>query len=447
MPYSSWTREELIKELEVYKAGDLPLLPMTDSLNLLETLHSAQTDFVTVDSERNIFNRMLDNFLAVTGCEYGFIDELLYEDDGSMYLVARALTDIAWDDGSRALYKRILTGEITFNNLNSIYGEVMKTGKPYITNDAPQDPRRSGVPPGHPALKTWLGIPLHAGGKFVGVMGLANKPGGFDESILSYLDPLVRICSIIMLSFRIDCQRRQAIESLEESAAALASSNEALQTFAYRASHDLQEPLRMVWSFGAILRDEHAASLDQTGRECLDFMLDGSRRMKLLIRDLHEFSLIGHEPKELVPTDCNQLVRDVLADLTVVSEENEASVTVHDLPTLNAFPGMLQTVFQNLVSNAIKYRSEASPRIEISARREDNAWLFSVSDNGIGVAEANQQRIFEIFERLHRREEYEGTGIGLAIVKKIVEQHGGRIWIESAPGEGATFSFAIPTRR
>ena len=239
--------------------------------------------------------------------------------------------------------------------------------------------------------------------------------------------------------------REQAETALALQAAELAHSNQELQQFAYVASHDLQEPLRMVTSYVQLLERRYKDQLDADANEFIDYAVDGASRMQGLINDLLAYSRVGTQAKEFEPTDCKAVLERVLADLHTTVAEGNAVVSHDALPTITADPSQLGQVFQNLISNAIKYRCDRAPEIHISAERKDSEWLFSVRDNGIGIDPQYAERIFVIFQRLHTREEYPGTGIGLAVCKKIVERHRGRIWVESEAGKGSTFYFTIAT--
>jgi PAS domain S-box-containing protein len=225
--------------------------------------------------------------------------------------------------------------------------------------------------------------------------------------------------------------------------AELESKNKELEQFAYVASHDLQEPLRTTSSFVELLRKQYRGKLDESADKYIDYIVQSSDRMKTLIKDLLDYSRIGRK-KEYEQVDCHIVLEEVLADLNKVIRESGAQVKANSLPVVNAFSTEMKLLFQNLISNSIKFRKPGTaPEVYISSHRKNGHWEFSFGDNGIGIEKKFQERIFIIFQRLHTRTEYEGSGIGLAHCKKIVELHGGNIWVDSTPGKGSTFFFTI----
>ncbi|AKB27682.1 sensory transduction histidine kinase [Methanosarcina siciliae T4/M] len=236
---------------------------------------------------------------------------------------------------------------------------------------------------------------------------------------------------------------KKAEEILELKLEELARSNADLEQFAYVSSHDLQEPLRMIASYLQLLQRRYQGELDERADKYIYFAVDGASRMQSLINDLLEFSRVTTKARELEPTDCESILKYVLSDLEFSIKENEATVSYDSLPEIMADGTQLTQVFQNLISNAIKFRSKETPKIHVSAENEGDKWRFSVQDNGIGIDPKYAEKIFELFKRLHKREDYPGTGIGLSICKKIIERHGGDIWVESEPGRGSTFYFTL----
>ena len=245
-----------------------------------------------------------------------------------------------------------------------------------------------------------------------------------------------------------NAQARTRASELEETVEQLEASNERLEQFAYAASHDLQEPLRMVSSYLQLLENRYGDELDDEAGEFIDFAVDGADRMQAMIQSLLEYSRITTKGGAFEPTDANAILEDVRNDLQLRIEETDATVTADDLPTVSVDPDQLAQVFQNLLSNALTYSGDEPPRVHVSAERVDSAWRFSVTDEGVGIDPADQDRIFTVFEQLHAGGANAGGGeggIGLAMCERIVERHGGDIWVESSLGEGATFYFTIPS--
>jgi PAS domain S-box-containing protein len=259
---------------------------------------------------------------------------------------------------------------------------------------------------------------------------------------------------VIQCNVRDITERARAERKLRAFTVELERSNRELEQFAYVASHDLQEPLRMVSSYVQLIAKRYAGKLDTDADEFIGFAVDGADRMHRMINDLLQYSRVNTRAKPFEPTDTEAVVNDALVNLQVAIEDTHAVITHDPLPTVLGDGSLLAQVFQNLIGNALKFRGDETPRVHISARRlptlqagEDRGWVFSVRDHGIGIDPQYFDRIFRIFQRLHTRAEYSGTGIGLAICKKIVERHGGSIWVESEPGKGSTFYFTIPATR
>jgi signal transduction histidine kinase len=300
-------------------------------------------------------------------------------------------------------------------------------------------------------LVSYLRVPLSAKGRVLGLITFFTRVEHyFTEEEVDFLTALAGQGAMAIYNAQLYEETAAAKHDLEEAnvrlkkqTLELARSNAELEQFAYVASHDLQEPLRMVASYTQLLSRRYQGRLDADADEFIGYAVKGVNRMQGLIYDLLEYSKVG-STDHYTRVDCAGRIKEAVANLKDAIEESGAAVATDDMPEVFGDGRQLTQLFQNLIANAIKFRNHAPPQIRISARREAREWIFSVRDNGIGFDPQFADRIFVIFQRLHNKERYAGTGIGLAICKKIVERHNGRIWAESAPGEGTTFFFTIP---
>ncbi len=285
-------------------------------------------------------------------------------------------------------------------------------------------------------------------GRWVGELMVKHKDGGtFPIWLTASLVKDSKGEPISMVGIITDITERKRVEEERERwMAELARSNAELQQFAYVASHDLQEPLRMISGFAQLLEKQYRDKLGKDADEFIAYIVNGATRMQTMINDLLAYSRVGTQGKPFQPTDCESVLNQVMVNLKVAIEQSGAVVTHDPLPTITADTSQMIQLLQNLISNAIKFRSKKLPRIHIHTEKKGNEWVFSVRDNGIGIAPEFFGRLFQIFQRGHLASEYAGTGIGLATCKKIVERHGGKIWAESVEGKGSTFYFTIPLR-
>jgi PAS domain S-box-containing protein len=292
-----------------------------------------------------------------------------------------------------------------------------------------------------------IALPLIDNNGIFGALTIySSQPNAFDDEETKLLDQLADEVSYGIASLKMRAEKEKADLALRETLTDLRRSNEDLQQFAYVASHDLQEPLRNVASCLQILEKKYKNELDADADKLMGYAVEGALRMKALIQDLLAYSRVATRGKPLRQVNCEQVLDQTVKNLRVAISEAEAVITCDRLPTIRADDTQLPLVFQNLIQNAIKFRKDEPPRVHVSASKSKNEWIFSVQDNGIGIESEYLDRIFVIFQRLHNRSRYGGTGMGLAIVKKVVERHGGRIWAESELGVGTRFYFAIPER-
>jgi signal transduction histidine kinase len=277
-----------------------------------------------------------------------------------------------------------------------------------------------------------------------GALGELTAVACIKQGAADYIlkDHLARLPESVRRAMR-EKKLRQAHRQSQED---LARSNRDLEQFAYVASHDLQEPLRMVAAYTQLLAERYQGKLDADADKYIHYAVDGALRMQKLVQDLLAFSRVGRQGLALENTDSNALLEAALKNLEAAIQESGAVVEHTQLPAVIADGFQLVQVFQNLIGNAIKFRGSEPPLIRVSAELTGKEWVFSVADNGIGIAAEHAENVFVIFRRLHTRAEYPGNGIGLSICKKMIEQHGGRIWVESAPGCGSTFKFTLPAK-
>ncbi|MFI4997309.1 MAG: PAS domain S-box protein, partial [Hyphomicrobiales bacterium] len=274
------------------------------------------------------------------------------------------------------------------------------------------------------------------------------RKDGTEVPIEIGLTPIRTRDGIQVLSFVIDISARKRAEQVVVSHTQdLKRSNAELEQFAYVAAHDLQEPLRMVASYTELLSQRYRGKLDERADKYIHYAVDGARRMHLLINDLLAYSRVGTQGKKLAPVQSALVLNGVIERLKPKITETGAEIVCGQLPMVKADELQLGQLFQNLIGNALKFRSERKPQIYVNAQRRNGEWEFSVADNGIGIDQQYGERIFQMFQRLHERGKYEGNGIGLAIAKKIVERHGGRIWFDCAPERGTVFHFTMPLMR
>ena len=319
----------------------------------------------------------------------------------------------------------------------SVSGKAFLDGQPVVVDDYTIHPDSvaSGISQG---VRSAVVLPVKGSEGIVGVLDVVSREIGY------FTPERVRFLTAVGSGLGLLLENARLYETLEQHAEELARSNTELEQFAYVASHDLQEPLRMVTSYVEILADEYQDKLDENADRYIGYAVDGAKRMKALIDDLLAYSRLSSGGTKFDDADCNYVVDRVVEALKAAITETGAAVNCGSLPSVKGDGIQLHQLFQNLISNGIKFRSSEAPRIDISAAREGEHWLFAVKDNGIGIAPRHHEQIFQMFQRLHHRGQYPGTGVGLAVSAKIVQRHGGAIWVDSDEGKGTTVYFTIP---
>lgn len=387
-------------------------------------------EFLTYDTEKEVIEKCLVVAEELTESKIGFFAEL--DKNGSI------------DDSTFVLTlkkKPPYTHKLSRNiDIINFWERTIKDGKSHIVNEPNNNYYLKDLPEGHPQITSFLGVPLKEGKKTIGMIGLINKKSGYNEMDKKNVETLsVAFVEVLM--------RKKAEIKIQDNLKDLEQSNKELEQFAYITSHDLREPLRMITSFLQLLKKRYNDKLDQDANEFIGYAVDGAKRLDAMTNDLLQYSKITSQKRENLPVNFEHVLEHAVTNLKVQIEENNAVITHDPLPTIQGDEQLKIQLFQNLISNSIKYRREETPKIHVSVKKEKYQYLFSIKDNGIGMSPVYLNKIFTIFQRLHTLDEYEGTGIGLAIAQKIVHQQGGEIWAESEPGKGSTFYFTVPIKK
>ncbi len=422
----------------------------------LEAINAILQKALFTTGEEEFSRGCLEVVEALTGSRFGWIGELNAAGRNDTI----AISDTGWKPCRIPETDALLL--VRDMELRGLWSRVYLDGLPLLTNDPASHPDSRGLPPGHPPLTSFLGVPLKRDGRTVGMIALGNRPGGYEpihvEQVEALASTIVETLERKRLELALARERSQLLTTLETldervrertaelatAVAALERSNRELEQFAYVASHDLQEPLRMVRSFTELLARRYGEHFDDKADRWLGHIVDGAARMQGLIDALLDYSRVESHGRPAQEVDTGEVLDRVLRTLASRVEEAAAVVERGELPKVCADGLQLEQLLQNLLGNAIKYRSEVAPRIRVEAVRVEAGWRFAVRDNGLGIAPRHSARVFEIFQRLHGRGEYRGTGIGLAIAKRIVERHGGQIGVDSELGRGSTFWFTLP---
>lgn len=441
-------------QARLYQQEQKSRLELEKSYRLLHMVSEAQAHYISNEEPDILFEDVVNKLLVYTGSEFGFIGEVLQDAQNQPYLKCFYVTNIAWNGESRRLYEsQGINGNLEFHNLHSLFGEVMTTGQPVIANHPAEDPRRGGLPQGHPPLNAFMGLPIYKGAYMVGMVGFGNRPEGYQQALAEELQPYLMTCANIIWGTRTEGLRakltqdlRESERSLKEYTLKLEKSNQELEQFATIASHDLQAPLRKVVLFSEFLKSSAGVDLPPDCLDYVDRIQKAVFRMQALISDLLRLSRVTRKGKPFKPVDLGLVIQDVLVDLEENRQDVKGTVEVGSMLIIDADETQMHQVLQNLIGNGLKFhKQDVSPMVRVAMEPVGNDWCrMTVQDNGIGFDEKYLDRVFAVFERLHGEQEYEGTGMGLAIVQKIVERHHGTVTAQSKPGEGTTFIVDLP---
>ena len=445
-------------------------IALQSSNALLSTISQAQSQFITATNRLIIFEELLAQLLELTQSEYGFIGEVLFRDDGSAYLEetlfkmsgvpylrTHSITNVAWDAATRKFYEDNYERGMEFENMNTLFGAVIMTGKPVISNSPTTDSRRGGTPSGHPPLNSFLGLPFFQGKTLMGMVGIANRTGGYNQEIIDYLAPFLVTCSNLIEGYRLDGKRREAEEQLSYTNEQLIRATRLKDEFLANMSHELRTPLNAILGMTEALQDEVFGDINDQQRRSLETLERSGTHLLALINDILDVAKIESGQIEL---DCAPISISYLCESSLAFVRQQAlKKGIHlrlDVPCYLS-PVILderriRQVLINLLNNAVKFTLKGGEiRLTVTevpspSPERPSEISVAVQDTGIGIAPENIQKLFQPFIQIDSalNRQYEGTGLGLALVKRIVELHQGKVALTSEVGVGSCFSFTLP---
>jgi PAS domain S-box-containing protein len=442
---------------------------------LLSAISHAQSQFITAANRLTIFEGLLSALLELTDSQYGFIGEVHFRADGSAtmddslmkirgvpYLKTHSITNIAWNEETQRYYEENFERGMEFTNMSSLFGAVIMTGQPVVANSPKTDPRRAGIPNGHPSLDAFLGIPFFRGTKMLGMVGIANRPDGYDPKLIEELQPFLVTCSNLIEGYRLDRERREAEVQLAHSNEELLRATRMKDEFLANMSHELRTPLNAILGTTESLQDGIFGNLSPKQSEAMTTVEQTSTHLLSLINEVLDLARIESGQIELERTDVDlaPLCESTLAFVRQLAEKKGITLTFEmrsQLPPVHADERRIRQVLINLLNNAVKFTPAGAGRVLVVAefiegtemslgRGRRDLVRVTVCDTGVGIAADDLPKLFKPFVQVDSalNRQYEGTGLGLALVKRIVELHGGSVGVESVVGEGSRFSFTLP---
>ncbi|MDQ7786246.1 MAG: PAS domain S-box protein [Thermodesulfovibrionales bacterium] len=407
--------------------------------SLLEGINWIVREALTVETEEEVSGQCLAIAEGLTGSRFGFIDEL--NEAGTMD--SMTLSNPGWEvckmlhTDAAILLKKI--------PVRGIYADVIKKGISLIINDPGSHPDRVGVPEGHPQITTFLGVPLKQGKKVIGLIGLANKESGYDADDQQAIEMLAVAFVEALARIRAEKLIKTLNKELQQSLDEFSYANKELEAFSYSVSHDLRAPLRAIDGFTEILLKEYSTKMDDEGKRICSIIIRNSKKMGQLIDELLSLSRLGRAEMHFASIDMNDLANTVYDELTTPEMRQLIDFQPGDLYKATGDLTLIRQVWMNLIGNAIKFTSHRERAvISVTCKKEEDQVIYCVQDNGAGFDMQYADKLFKVFHRLHSEKEFEGTGVGLAIVQRVIHRHGGKVWAEGEVDKGAAFCFSIP---
>lgn len=433
------SKDILLREIDVRKQAEVQIQMQN---TVLSAINRILFETVQYETEEEVAKAFLAIAEKLTGSRFGFVAKINTESRADTL----AISDPGWD--ACAMPHSVAVKSLRNMEIQSYWGRVLKEEKSQIVNDPESDPDSRGIPEGHPSLTSFMGVPLRYKGKTIGLIGLANKASGYDRNDQQAIENVSAAFVEVLNRKRAERIIHILNRELEQQVQNLFAANKELEAFSYSVSHDLRAPLRHISGFIDLLKVRTSSILDDTGRHYLDIISDSAKQMGNLIDDLLAFSRIGRAELQKTTVDVMYLLKEVIRAFQPDLKERDVHWNIAPLPEVSADRSMLRLVFENLLSNALKFtRTREQARIEIGCSIKKNEYEFFIKDNGVGFDMRYADKLFGVFQRLHRQEDFEGTGIGLANVRRIVHRHGGRTWAEGKVDGGATFFFSLPREK
>jgi signal transduction histidine kinase/ActR/RegA family two-component response regulator len=420
------------------------------SHNLINAIRMAQSKLILGDNQQQIFEELLEDILSLTQSEFGFIGRIIHSDEGKPFLRTLSISDIAWNDETRALYEKGLKVGFEFHNLESLFGRVITTGEVVISNDPANDSRRGGLPAGHPPLEAFLGLPITYGDQLLGMVGIANRQGGYDNELVNFMRPFLSTCATFFTAINIDLKRKEAEASLYKEKEIAEKANRAKSEFLSRMSHELRTPMNAILGFGQLL--------EMTSENCTDNQKDNMARILSaghhlleLINEVLDLSRIESGKVELSVeiADIIPILENAVSISNSLAQRDNISLEYHKVPRgiyyAEIDPLRFKQVILNLISNAIKY-NKPNGSVIVSCEDLKNGMIrIGIKDTGHGIPEDKTDKLFKPFERFDvDAESIEGTGIGLTIAQQFIELMHGKIGFECKDGVGSYFYIDLP---
>lgn len=416
---------------------------------LLASIYTSQLRYFAGDDRRQIFSTLLDEVLSLADSEYGFIGQVLRNADGSPYLKTYSITDIAWNEETKALFQRVRDEGMEFHNLDTLFGYSLKTGELLICNDPSADTRAGGLPPGHPDMNAFMGVPLMKGEQMVGMIGLANRPNGYDHELVRFLQPMFTTCANLIAAIDSDARIAATQQQLLRAKDSAEKANRAKTEFLSRVSHELRTPMNAILGFTGLLSDS-VVNEEQSG--FLDEIQVAGNHLMNLINEVLDLERIeaGRIDLQSEVLSLDPLIEACCSVTQQLAAQRDIAISMdpQSLSGLSVFAdaGRLRQILLNLLSNAIKYNRSGGQVFIKVYRSGESAVCIDVRDTGVGMNENELSHLFESFNRLHaENSDIEGTGMGLVITRQLAELMKGRLSVESIKGEGSCFTLCLPT--